>query len=260
MLFRSQNASRGPARPAARAEVYLLRGLFNVFSLGMDDLGRKLQAQGHSVTVVNHASWMAVADGIIASRSTSGAAERPAGGARTARSSVSRLVLIGHSLGGNDVVKLAARLGQAGVPVDLLVPVDATAPDAVPGNVRRVFNIYQSNNGFGSPLRAGAGFAGQLVNADIASNRRDLDSGDLGHTSIDKSGRIHREIIGIVGQISQPPRRVAQRKPRGTLAAKPVSDPAAAPTTATGAAANPPPNAPLSNAPPSATGAISVQR
>src|ERR1700761_6809986 len=36
-------------------KVYLLRGFLNVFSLGMDDLAAKLQADGISATVMNHA-------------------------------------------------------------------------------------------------------------------------------------------------------------------------------------------------------------
>lgn len=48
--------------------IYLLRGLFNVFSLGMDDLAAKLQEQGFSAVVDNHASWSALAERIIAAR------------------------------------------------------------------------------------------------------------------------------------------------------------------------------------------------
>ena len=47
-----------------------------------------------------------------------------------------RLVLIGHSLGGDDVIKLAERLNQAGIPVDLLMPIDPVSQGAVPANVR----------------------------------------------------------------------------------------------------------------------------
>ena len=39
-------ASPGAAQPQSRAHVYLLRGLFNVFSLGMDSLTEELKWRG----------------------------------------------------------------------------------------------------------------------------------------------------------------------------------------------------------------------
>jgi hypothetical protein len=196
---RQPHAQRHVQSSTGQTEVYLLRGLFNVFSLGMDELGRKLTAAGVRAHVVNHAEWSSIASRIIESRS------RGQGAAR--------LVLIGHSLGGNDIILLAERLGSNGVPVDLLIPVDATAPNPVPANVMRATNYFQSNNGFGSPLRAGPGFRGRLINADLATNRLDLNHTDMGHTSIDKSPRIHHEIVGTVAALARQPRRLAQRRP-----------------------------------------------
>jgi pimeloyl-ACP methyl ester carboxylesterase len=168
------------ARVDSRPEVYLLRGLLNVFSLGMDELAAKLRSQGFSATVYSHTAWPTIADHIIASRAAG--SKRP-------------IVLIGHSLGGDDVIKLADRLKGAGIWVDLLIPVDPVSPAAVPANVRRVVNYYQSNNGWGQPVRAGPGFRGALVNADLESSRRDLRDVDTGHTTIDKGEKVHRDIL-----------------------------------------------------------------
>lgn len=204
MLFQgSALAQPFPGRhqmPSVRAhtEVYLLRGLFNIFSLGMDELGRKLVNAGIRAKVINHTEWNAVASGII--------------DARRQGQGPSRLVLIGHSLGGNDVILLAEKLGRNGIAVDLLIPVDATAPPAVPANVIRAVNYFQSNNGFGSPLRPGQGFRGRLINADLATNRRDLNSAEMGHTTIDKSPRIHAEIVGMVRGLQVPARRMAAKR------------------------------------------------
>lgn len=195
-----QTETRTKGRNPAATEVILLRGLFNVFSLGMDDLGRKLEARRFAVKVQGHGSWPSLADDIIQ--------RRRAGGPPT------RLVLIGHSLGANDIISMAEMLGQAGVGVDLLIPIDATAPPPVPSNVRRVVNFYQSNNGFGRAVEPAPGFRGSLVNANAAGNRRDLASDDLGHASIDKSDRIHREIVGIVSQRASA-RPARSRRPDG---------------------------------------------
>ena len=44
-------ATPGTAQPQARAHVYVLRGLFNVFSLGMDLLADELKRRGVDATV-----------------------------------------------------------------------------------------------------------------------------------------------------------------------------------------------------------------
>ncbi|RTM14722.1 MAG: hypothetical protein EKK33_04645, partial [Bradyrhizobiaceae bacterium] len=47
---------------AATTHVYLLRGVLNIFSLGLDTIGARLQAQGIPVTVANFVSWSSLAD------------------------------------------------------------------------------------------------------------------------------------------------------------------------------------------------------
>jgi hypothetical protein len=197
------------ARTTGRPEIYLLRGLFNVFSLGMDELAGKLQAQGFSSAVDNHAAWGALADRIIQAR---------------ASGSNSPIVLIGHSLGGDDVIKLAERLHGAGIQVDLLMPVDAVSPSAVPANVRRVVNYFQSSNGWGQPVRPGTGFRGVLVNADLETNRRELRDANTGHTTIDKSMKVHVDILREVARVR---RLLAERhrKPRSASAPVAVAPP-----------------------------------
>jgi pimeloyl-ACP methyl ester carboxylesterase len=99
------------------------------------------------------------------------------------------VVLIGHSLGGNNAIAAAARLGQAGVIVHLVVTIDPTAPPPVPANVRRAVNYFLSAPQSGLPqgvaIAAGAGFRGQISNADLSTGRPDLAGDGLTHTSID---------------------------------------------------------------------------
>lgn len=52
------------------------------------------------------------------------------------------IVLVGHSLGANEQIKVAWKLAHANIPVALLMTVDAVSPLAVPPNVEHVFNIY----------------------------------------------------------------------------------------------------------------------
>ena len=54
--------SRGyAATPAAETHVYLLRGVLNIFSLGLDEVAAKLRQQGINATVANYLSWSSLA-------------------------------------------------------------------------------------------------------------------------------------------------------------------------------------------------------
>ena len=117
-----------PSMAAPRAHVYLLRGLLNIFSLGMDTLAEELNRRGVYATVDNHADWESLAD--------SAAANYKAG-------KEGPIILIGHSLGADAVMTMAAYLGRRGVPVALVVPFDGTASFAASSNVARVLNLSQ---------------------------------------------------------------------------------------------------------------------
>src|ERR1700752_1729330 len=88
--------STGPSMAQSRAHVYLLRGLMNIFSLGMDTLATELSRRGVYTTVDNHADWQSLADG-AAARYKAGT-EGP-------------IILIGHSLGADAVMEMADYLG-----------------------------------------------------------------------------------------------------------------------------------------------------
>src|SRR5258708_12434937 len=45
------------AAPAAGAHVYLLRGVLNIFSLGLDEIAAKLPQQGINLTIANYLSY-----------------------------------------------------------------------------------------------------------------------------------------------------------------------------------------------------------
>jgi thioesterase domain-containing protein len=118
--------SDADAAPARRAgHVYLMRGIFNVFSLGMDQMAYKLQAAGVAATVANHTSWRGMADDMIANY-RSGNREP--------------IILMGHSAGADATISIARRLQEAGVPVALIVNFDPVSPDPVPPNVKQVVN------------------------------------------------------------------------------------------------------------------------
>jgi len=166
-----------PATQTGGIHVYLLRGWLDVFSTGMDDLTVKLNQRGIRASVHGHMDYYSLADS-IANRYRAGRGER--------------VVIIGHSLGANAAVEMAARLGELKINVPLVITYDPTITEHVPANVARLVNFYQSNNGWGGRVETGPGFRGQLSNIDLAR-----DAG-LDHVSIDKSNKLHMQSIGYI--------------------------------------------------------------
>jgi pimeloyl-ACP methyl ester carboxylesterase len=180
LLLAIPSSERGEGSAEAafnRGHVYLVRGIGNIFSLGMDTLSSKLRAKGVRTTVSNHLTWSTGADKIIAEYK------------RNKR--LAPIMLVGHSLGGNAVLLVAAKLGKAGVPVRLLVVFDATEATPVSANVTEAINFYYPN-GRGDPLKPGPGFKGRIRNDDL----RDLPG--LKHMNVDESATLHKRVVAKV--------------------------------------------------------------
>src|SRR3984885_11520940 len=184
-----------PSMAESRAHVYLLRGLLNVFSLGMDTLADELNKRGVYATVDNHTAWQSLADQ-AAARYKAGT-EGP-------------IIIIGHSLGADAVMEMSAYLGAKGVPVALAVPFDGTQSFAASVDIQRVLNLSQRSY---VCMRKGPSFKGTLVNFDVSSDP------SIDHLNIDKSPRLHAKVIGEVlsvvgshrggpGPTTPPPARV----------------------------------------------------
>lgn len=150
--------------------VYLLRGLLNVFSLGMDELADKIKAAGIAASVHNHTEWEELAGQITANYKAGNHAP---------------IILIGHSLGADAVMYMGGYLGKRGIPVALIVPFDGTQSMAASANVARVMNITQRDYAY---MRRGSGFHGELSNVDVSAQGVD-------HLSIDKSPRLHAMVL-----------------------------------------------------------------
>ncbi len=198
---------QAPARVSSGAHVYLLRGLMNIFSLGMDDLAQKIERRGITATVHNHTEWQSLADEI--------AAKYKAG-------NHGAIILIGHSLGADAVMFMGEYLGKKGVPVALVVPFDGTGSYSATSNVARVMNLTQRDYAY---MKRGPGFHGELANVDVSRDP------NIGHISIDKSARLHamvvNKIVSIVGG------RSLASPAEGETAAKPAV-PASARSNASG--------------------------
>ncbi len=173
----AHSTGAGAAQTAAPAKaydhVYLLRGAFNIFSLGMDEIADKLQRTGVRTTVANFLSWELLADEAIA--------EYKSG-------QVHAIILVGHSSGANAVAEMAARLGQHGVPVRLAIGFDPTSRMVASGHVDRYINYYIAG-GMGLAVVRGKQFSGVLQNIDVEKNPA------LNHFNIDKNQALQNRVL-----------------------------------------------------------------
>jgi pimeloyl-ACP methyl ester carboxylesterase len=192
-----------PGMAQSRAHVYLLRGLMNIFSLGMDTLAEELNRRGVYATVHSYSEWETLAD-------------RAAANYRAGKEGP--IILIGHSLGADAVMEMAAYLGKKGIPVALVVPFDGTQSFAASENVARVLNLTQREYAY---MRRGPGFHGSLSNVDVSSDP------NIDHITIDKSPRLHArvisEVLAIVGGHRGEPPNSAPNGPKPIQASAPAS-------------------------------------
>ena len=166
-------AAVAPAATAATsAHVYLLRGLLNM-SPGFDTLAATIRSHGVPATLDSYGSWSALAQDAIA--------DYKHGRLRS-------IVIIGHSSGGGAALDMAAALGRAGVPVDLVVAIDPTGTKTVPANVRHTINLYVAG-GVGSPVTSAGKARGAIQNLPDRSP-------GVGHFSIIAAHE--RQVIGYV--------------------------------------------------------------
>jgi hypothetical protein len=169
--------STGHAALAAKAHakgqvhVYLIRGVLNIFSLGLDEIAARLKREGIQATVYNHLSWPLVAN--------EAAAEYKSGRARA-------IILVGHSAGADAVIDIAARLGQEGIPVKLVIGLDpGFSPAPASGHVQHYINYYVST---GHTVVKSPRFRGALQNVDVARP-------GIGHFNIDKASVMKDKVM-----------------------------------------------------------------
>lgn len=161
--------------------VFLLRGLANVFSLGMDKLGRKLRAKGVPAKVTNFSNWRQFADYLI-DEYRSGKNVKP-------------VIIMGHSLGADAAVNMGNYLAGKRVPVRLIVAFDGVAGSGpVNGGIAEVINYYKGD-ALGAPIKASSSFRGKLTNIDVSG--RD----NIGHLNIEKSNALQSEVVAKVAAI-----------------------------------------------------------
>ncbi len=190
------------AAPAASgAHVYLVRGVLNIFSLGMDEIAAKLRQQGISASVHNHLAWASIAD--------DAAAEYKSGRVKT-------IILVGHSSGATCLPDIVARLDRQGVPVKLAIGLDSVFHTSLAGRVGRYINFYVAN-GAGTRVEKTKTFSGTLENVDVEAVP------GVSHLTIDKNELMQKKVIAAIDAVvlggGSEPR--AAKKPQPVSGAEP---------------------------------------
>lgn len=159
--------------------IYLLRGLANIFSTGMDTLAYELAARGYNATTHSHVEAESLA----------------VQAANLYKSGKGPIVIMGHSLGGPAAIEMAKRMQQLGAKVALIVTFGPNVSDPVPSNVARVINFYQTQSIVNYTMRKGPGFTGSISNINLDS------SSGITHFNIDKIASLHAQTIAAVASV-----------------------------------------------------------
>ena len=154
------------------AQVYLLRGLLNIFSLGMDSLAEKLKAQGFQPTVSTWESGSLIAESIVKAR---------AAGAQAADHSDRAFARRQHHAGDQPHPWRARHPGRSGG--DLRSDCSPASRPPISG-ASSIFFPRSSQK-----IEPGPGFKGELDNIDLSAD------GGITHTNIDKMDRLHQFVI-----------------------------------------------------------------
>ena len=198
---------RGPA-PLARTlapesqdthprvgEVYCLRGWLGIFSTGMDTLASKVDKEVASVSVADE-EWHRL-KGFLINEHKAGKLTEP-------------LVLVGHSWGADDAIRIAEELQKEGITIDLLITIDPVTPPDIPTNVKRVYNIYKSHPGTDAfPFWRGVAIDPAttkvpLTNIDLRTAQVGFDTESIDHINIEKSDGVHNMVLEQVRLVCEP--------------------------------------------------------
>jgi hypothetical protein len=178
LAFLAGPVAAAPQNPASTTHVYLLRGVLNIFSLGLDDIADRLKAQGIPVTVANFVLWSSLAND---------AAEGYRSGL------IKTIVLVGHSSGATALPDMVARLSQLGVPVKLVIGLDSVFRTRLAGSAEHYINFYVGS-GAGEPVTRTADFRGKLDNVDVGGT-------GVGHLTIDKNLMMQQKVIAAIDSV-----------------------------------------------------------
>jgi hypothetical protein len=170
----------------------VIRGIFSVFSLGLDDLALQLARRGYRVDVAPP-----LLAPLAAAKIRNEYRNDP---------SIGPLVIIGHSMGGRLCCHIPRAWQRDGIPVRLVVIADANPCTTVPPNVQRCVNMYVTNDWglfHGQPVAAQS-LSTELINLDVSKTAHPPGVARVNHFNIDAHPWIHSMILAEVERACGP--------------------------------------------------------
>jgi pimeloyl-ACP methyl ester carboxylesterase len=194
--------------------VYFIRGFMGWWSRDLDDLADQVRRAGVASDVYAGWQWADLRDRILMVYAPTGPGR--AGGSEP-------IVLVGHSYGSDEILKIARALRRRGARVDLLVTIDPVTPIDVPDNIACTLNYYQTEGLLdylpwwrGVPLEreAPAGARGAtgamtcqmapLHNMNVRTDRVDLLEPHTTHKSIPHNPKVQAEVLADILAVCPP--------------------------------------------------------
>jgi pimeloyl-ACP methyl ester carboxylesterase len=177
------------ARYPRVGHIYCMRGWLGIFSTGMDALADEIDKQvGAPAVSVADEEWRRL-KGWLIQEHDKGQIQEP-------------LVLLGHSWGADDMIRVSEELKAQHISVDLLVLIDPVTPPPVPSNVKRVYCIYKSHPVSdvmpfwrGVPATVADPKATPIQNIDLRTANVGFKTDAIDHINIEKSPDVHRMVM-----------------------------------------------------------------
>jgi pimeloyl-ACP methyl ester carboxylesterase len=160
--------------------VYCILGWLGVWSRGMDVIAQRADSElGVEAMSLGNPEWVKLA-AFVRAEHQAGRWSGP-------------LVLVGHSIGADDQIRVATRLNEGNIPVDLLLLIDPTIPPMIPPNVKHCVNLFKSHPGLdtipafrGIPVRAASPSRTLVENIDLRHTNVGFDTRMIDHFNIAK--------------------------------------------------------------------------
>lgn len=192
-----------PKRPLVRTEtrragrVFLIRGLINIYSLGMDTLARKLREKEVDARPCQWMSYTDLTKYLI--KSYKEGDREP-------------ICFVGHSQGVDDAIRVSRELKKHDIPVALLVGLEEWYVHEIPSNVRRVVTIHKRDSTlYFEDMGREEGRDARWRDVDLRKNPFDKMPGYVYHLYIDIDSKVHDIVMDEVLRICRRRPSVARR-------------------------------------------------
>lgn len=190
--FGATLSRRGAVAALRPGHAYCMRGFLGIFSTGIDQLARQLGRDAGVPAAACADSEAGHLYRFILHEHRAGRLRGP-------------LILIGHSWGADDQIRVARRLARHGVRVKLLVVIDPVTPPEIPANVIKCVDIYKSHpwTDFlpfwrGVAVRAEDPRRTRVMNINLRYVNVGFPTGGINHINIEKNPGVHRMILALV--------------------------------------------------------------